>query len=127
MNDHRFAGRRVLVVEDEFIIALNLCRSLEVNGAIVVGPLASIADAMDVMDAISPIDAAVLDVQLSEGNVFALAELLEEKDVPYIFTTALARNSLPERFRSAPICQKPVPDDDIINVLDAQLSRHMPS
>ncbi|HEU4655434.1 MAG TPA: response regulator [Steroidobacteraceae bacterium] len=114
-------GRRVLVVEDEFLIAIDLCHTLGKQGATVVGPIPSVQDALQLLDSLGQLDVAILDVNLNGQAVFPLAEMLAERKVPYIFTTGYDKLGLPERYRRVPMCSKPVQIETIVETVRQQL------
>jgi CheY-like chemotaxis protein len=105
---------RVLVVEDEALIAFALEDRLRKAGAQIVGPFASVQAALAAIDDGESIDAAVLDIKLSEGNVFQVAERLKEMGVPFGFSTGLSEEEIPARFQAAPVWVKPSHDGDIV-------------
>jgi DNA-binding response OmpR family regulator len=109
-------GRRVLVVEDETLLAMCLQDSLEAHGATVIGPIDSIEAALEAVSS-SAIDIAVLDVNLHGGKVYPVADALREHGVPFLLTTSDARGLLPERFGSTPYVQKPCDTDDVCETL----------
>lgn len=104
-------GRRLLLVEDEYVLALGLADTLGDMGADVLGPVASVADALKLVESLPEIDAAVLDVNLGNEEVYPVADALAARGVPFLFATANARASLPERFAQVEICQKPFDAD----------------
>lgn len=111
------AGKRILVVEDEAILALDIELGLTDAGAQVLGPIHSLQAALDVYDTLGPIDAAILDVDLRSVEVFPLARRLQHDGVPFLFHTAYGdREPLRTEFRDAPVCVKP-------NVVAALLDR----
>jgi CheY-like chemotaxis protein len=116
------AGRRILVVEDQYAIALDLCESLDREGASVVGPAASVEDALQMLEASGPPDAAVLDIQLRGGSVYPVADRLQELGVPYLFTTACELDEIPERYRRAPRFDKPVRLSSILDEIRKQVT-----
>jgi PAS domain S-box-containing protein len=84
----RLAGRRVLLVEDEPLVALDLEATLRDLGCEVAGPAATLADALRVVAAEAPqLDAAVLDVNLGGQPAFPAADELVRRGVPVIFAT----------------------------------------
>ena len=115
------AGRagRLLVVEDESLIALELCQGLMSLGWEIVGPAATVSEAMPLIDASDPVDAAVLDVNLGGSLVYPLAERLQSLGVPFVFCTGYQQLDDHRRFLSAPIVRKPVE----ITHLDRELRR----
>jgi two-component system, response regulator PdtaR len=114
------SGMTVLVVEDDFIVAYDMQMMLEEQGARVLGPATSLAEAQELLAKERP-TAAVLDVNLAGEYVFPLADELRAKEVPFVFATAYADNDriFPEATRGAPRLSKPV----LPNVLIAQLMR----
>ncbi|MGI4765366.1 MAG: response regulator [Janthinobacterium lividum] len=101
------AGRRVLVVEDDYFIAKGLVRHLRAAGVEVVGPAATVADALDLVRA-GPLDGAVLDINLQGELAFAVADALVERGVPFVFTTGYSADVIPERYTGIVRCEKPV-------------------
>ena len=78
--------RRVLVVEDEYLIAMEMAHCLRATGAEIVGPVANAQQALALIEA-GPLDAAVLDVNLRGETVYVVADRLCERRVPYLFAT----------------------------------------
>jgi CheY-like chemotaxis protein len=102
------AGKRCLVVDDEFLIALDIQQALEGAGAVVT----SIGDAGPAMDALrggARFDIAVLDIKLTgPGDSMALAALLTERRIPFIFLTGMRADSADaQRYPNAPVVEKP--------------------
>ena len=104
-------GRRLLLVEDEFVLALGLADALGDMGADVLGPVASVADALKLVESLPEIDAAILDVNLGNEEVYPVADALSARGIPFLFATANARSTLPERFAQVEVCQKPFDAD----------------
>lgn len=101
----RLAGKRVLVIEDEYYIAADLERVLEAEEAIVVGPSGHLDDGLEL--AAGELDAALLDVNLHGEPSFAIAERLEAARVPYMFLTGYDSWAIPERYQAVPRLTKP--------------------
>jgi DNA-binding LytR/AlgR family response regulator len=97
-------GRRILIVEDEFVIAQDLAGYFAQLGAEIVGPAGSLAQAF-VLSAGA--DAAVLDINLRGEMVFPLAEALLERNVPFVFFTAYAAIGVPPHLRRVERFLKP--------------------
>src|SRR5471030_2544427 len=89
----RLAGRRILVVEDEALVAWAIEDMLVELGCIVVGPAARVSQALVIVEG-QPLDAAVLDVNLNGEKCYPVAEALTARGVPFIFSTAYNRDSL---------------------------------
>jgi len=101
-------GRRVLVVEDEYIVATDLARALNDRGVEVIGPAGSIEDALDLLGAEGRIDGAVLDINLRGERAYPIADALRERKVPFIFATCYDVWSIPEAYAEVPRIEKPV-------------------
>ncbi len=97
----------ILLVEDEMIIAFDLHDRLADCGYEVDGPYPSVARAMSAIGEVRP-EAAILDVQLTDGDVMPLADRLAEMNVPIIFHSGHAKPEfLKQRYPDAAICAKP--------------------
>ena len=100
------AGRRVLVVEDEMLIAFVVEEALKDHGAVVVGPEATLDAAMRLAST-EALDAAVLDVTIRGGQVFPVAERLRERGVPFVLASGYGDWALPPSLRDQPRLVKP--------------------
>ncbi len=107
MTDALLVGRRILIAEDEFLLAAHLGDELEALGAQVLGPVPTIEEATALIDSAGAIDAALLDVNLGGSMVFPVADRLRALGVPFAFTTGYDGFTLPERFAGVPIMNKP--------------------
>jgi hypothetical protein len=102
------AGARILLLEDDFFTALELVDEIEASGACVVGPYATVAVALRVLET-EHVDGAILDLNLADRDVTPVARLLLQRDVPVVINSGalvlpLALQSLGERL---PIVHKP--------------------
>jgi hypothetical protein len=111
-------GNRILVVEDEPLVAMNLSTSLAELGFHVVGPYSTLAKAAAAA-AETEVDAALLDVNLSGKVVYPVAEILASKNVPFAFITGYGTAALPDKYANAPVLQKPI-DNETLQLLLAQ-------
>lgn len=103
-----FHGRRVLVVDDEFLAALTAIDFLESIGCEVVGPAARLGHALHLARS-EPLDAALLDINLADEMVWPVAEALQLRRVPFMFLSAFSQsNLLPECFAGALSLAKPL-------------------
>lgn len=100
------ALRRIMIVEDEYMIADDLAWELRHAGAHVVGPAASLPQAMDLL-ADTPLDAAILDINLRETMAYPLLDALMAQDVRLLVSTGYDEAMIPERYRALPRCEKP--------------------
>jgi two-component SAPR family response regulator len=98
--------KRVLIVEDQYLIAADLSRALTRIGGVIVGPVGSIAEAQAEI-ARADVDLAFLDINLDEQMVFPLADELERRGIPFAFATGHDEAVLPERFKSKLRLEKP--------------------
>jgi PAS domain S-box-containing protein len=101
------SGNRILVVEDEALVAIAIREALEEQGYSVIGPCNRITDAMVALRH-NRVDAAVLDVNLGDDSVYPLADTLVAESIPFIFVTGYGSEELDRRFLTVPILQKPI-------------------
>lgn len=102
------AERRILVVEDEYMIADELVSLLVRAGAKVVGPVASVDDALHLLATEHELDAAVLDVNLLGKMVWPVVEELLERGVPLVLSTGYDISAIPARYARILRCEKPI-------------------
>jgi len=102
------AGRRVLVVEDEYFIADEIRLALIDLGAEVLGPFADVQHAASFLRSGTQIDIALLDVNVRDEMVFPLARKLRSHGVPFVFTTGYDKLSLDAEFQAVELWQKPL-------------------
>jgi PAS domain S-box-containing protein len=114
----RLAGCRVLLVEDEALIGLQMEEALREAGCEPLGPAATILEALDIINR-DPVDAALLDVNLAGGRSYAVADVLTAKGVPFAFCTGYSSPAdLPTRFADATLITKPLRPEQIGELLD---------
>ena len=107
--------RRVLIVEDEIVVALFLEDILAEFGYVVAGVVCHLDEAM----ARDPdYDVAVLDVHINGRSVFDFADMLAAQGIPFVFATGYGERGIPERHRGSPVLQKPFQPADLKRVLD---------
>jgi DNA-binding response OmpR family regulator len=116
----KLLGKRVLIVEDEALLALELELAFTDNGAEIVGPALSLSHGVMLVESSAEIDCAVLDVDLGGRDVFPIAHALEKRGVPFIFHTAHARAStLTTLFPRSETIPKPARPEDLVSRLAA--------
>jgi len=107
----------VLVVEDEFIVALDLSETVRDLGFKVDGPYADVENAFVAIDRTLP-DFAILDVNTADGEVYPLADALSEAGVPLIFHSGhVTPKDISARYPTAQACSKPCPPGELIEML----------
>ena len=122
MNDLDLTGRRVLVVEDEYLLARFLRELLEIWGATIFGPAATIEEALALLAQADRVDFAMLDVNLRGATAFAVADALRARGIPFIFTTGYTPSTIPERYRDAAVLRKPFSNAELARALLALAS-----
>jgi CheY-like chemotaxis protein len=114
------AGRRVLVVEDEMLILMDIegmladvgCESVT---ATTLGQAAALIDA-------GVFDLAMLDINLNGSNTDVLADKLSARGVPFVFSTGYSGDAVGENYRHLPLLKKPIRPADLIQTLSSLLS-----
>ena len=101
------AGRRLLVVEDDYFLADTLARALAAQGAEVIGPVSNVDAALDLVDDTNDLDGAVVDLNLQGEMAFPVADALREREIPFVFATGYDTIAIPPRYSAAPRCEKP--------------------
>jgi CheY-like chemotaxis protein len=102
------AGKRVLVVEDDFLVSLTTTDFLESLGCEVVGPANCLAAALQLAQS-EPLNAAILDINIAGEMIWPVAEELQRRDVPFLFLSAYHQpNVAPNIFAAAPHLEKPL-------------------
>lgn len=109
-------GKRVLLAEDEPIIAMSAEDMLIDLGCIVVGPAFSAAAAAELAHN-AQFDAALLDVNLGDGPSFPVASILQKRRIPFSFVTGYGQTGLPPDFLCVPVLAKPYTKDALCGLL----------
>ena len=111
-------GLHILVVEDDYLIGYDFAATLEGLGAIVLGPVGNVDDALDLLVETAKVDGAVLDLNLGGELSYPIADALVERGIRCVFTTGYDKNSIAERFCDVTRCEKPV---EMLKVVKALL------
>lgn len=109
-------GHRILVVEDEALVAMLLETMLEDLGAVPVGPAQSVDEGRGLAEA-EALDGALLDVNVAGQEVFPVAEALKARGVPFVFSTGYGEGGLPDAWRGHPTIQKPFTEATVRDAL----------
>jgi CheY-like chemotaxis protein len=116
--------RRLLVVEDEYMIAFDLARSLEELGAEVIGPAPTVREALHLIASdTGALDGAVLDINLNGERAYAVAEALASRQVPFVFTTGYDAVVIPAAYAAVPRLNKPVDKAELSRLLTRSWAR----
>jgi CheY-like chemotaxis protein len=99
--------RRILVVEDEYLIAMTLKDNLEEAGSIVIGPVSSVDRALSALESHPNIDVSVLDVNLGGMMAYPVADALLARKIPFVFTSGYEDSDLSRRYPQIRNCPKP--------------------
>ncbi len=110
-------GRRVLILEDDYMIVAELVEALQSMGADVIGPCATLDHARPHLEAGRPIDIAILDVNLSGKPVFPFADELRSRGIPFVFATAYDATMIPSAYGDVERFGKPYDVDRIARAL----------
>jgi AmiR/NasT family two-component response regulator len=114
-------GKRILLIEDEALVAMEIEADLIAAGCEVIGPAGNIAAAHRFI-AESQIDAALVDANLAGRPVDELAVALTKKGVPFAFATGYGRDGLPREFQDTAVLTKPFSREQMLAVVQKLLS-----
>ena len=117
-DDNGLMGKRVLVVEDEPMVLLELVQILEDAGVKVVGREVTLASALDAIKELR-FDAALLDANLGGHQVDELAAGLARRKIPFMFLSGYERENLPPAFRHSELVPKPFTSQQVLDGLGA--------
>ena len=118
------AGTRVLVVEDESLLAETLCDLMQDAGCEPVGPAATVAEALRLIEQ-GGIDVALLDIRLRRETSFPVAHTLRQRGIPWVFLTSYAQHQLPDDLSDALVVEKPFSPPALVEVV-RRLARGQP-
>jgi len=117
-----YTGRRILIVEDEPLIAMLIADWLVELGCELAGTVNAAPEDFGSLRQM-PLDAALLDVNLRGGSSFGLADALMDGGVPIAFITGENSHSLPDRFKQTPVLSKPFDFGSIEHLLGQLFAR----
>ena len=107
-------GKRVLIVEDDYVTAQGLSDAIADNGFTVVGPVDTADRAVRLIGR-EPPDGALLDVRLRKGSSVEVAKALQERGVPFVVMSGYSRDTLPPELKDAPFIAKPMSESELID------------
>jgi CheY-like chemotaxis protein len=126
MDQRNLSGCKVLVVEDEMMIAMLIEDMLEDLGCQLIGPATKVERALDLIGS-ETIEVALLDVNLDGRATDTVAHELRQKGVPFVFATGYGAAGVPRRHSDRPVLQKPFQKRDLETALaDALEARRTP-
>lgn len=117
MDNSPQVARRVLLVEDEYIVASALSRGLRMFGAEIVGPAATVENALALIESSGGIDGALVDINLRGVQAYDVVDALIAKHVPTVLTTGYETSVVPNRYRGLVVLQKPFDPADAMDAL----------
>ena len=118
------AGLRVLVVEDSYLIAQHVSELLVQHGAEVVGPVARVASGLKLVEEGTPVDGALLDVNLDGELCFPIAAALARREVPFAFLTGYdGGDIIPRDFAAVRRLGKPLDEAKLVRTIAADFGR----
>ena len=121
-SDPLLAGKRLLVVDDEPMLALDVADQLQFHGA-QVAAVNSLEDAAAVLASGAALDGAILDIQIGDEEVWPVAEALKRKGTPFVFLSATCgERPLPDEFEGKPFLPKPLDRDSLKDTLRSLLA-----
>lgn len=126
MSDSLLSGKRCFVLDDEFLIALDIQQILERAGAAHVASVASAAEAVALLGREPKFDVAVLDVKLGdpERNSLDVAALLQTQCTPFVFLTGMRVDDVHAKiFPNAPVIEKPYDATALLRAVQRALTR----
>ncbi|MGA2943795.1 MAG: response regulator [Xanthobacteraceae bacterium] len=117
---------RVLLVEDEALVGIMIQECLTEFGFRITGPVCTASEALSAARE-GHFDAAILDINLGDGSVYRVAEILTERGVPFIFVTGYDSDSVDSRFQDVPVLQKPIERQMLQKIFVAPANRAIAS
>lgn len=111
------AGRRILIVEDEILVAGELADDIEEMGGLVAGPAYTVSDALELAET-EDFDAAILDITLNGREVFPVSDVLRRRGVPFIFHTGTLKGPVALKlYDGVPVISKPTVTPELLRAL----------
>jgi|SRR3982751_4225788 CheY-like chemotaxis protein len=111
------SGWRILVMEDDGLLAMHLSDILDDLGHTVIGPSRTVQDALAIIERES-VDIALLDVNLGNGETsYPVAEQLDRQGIPFAFLTGYGETGVRKTFQNRPVVPKPVSEAHLVETL----------
>ena len=116
VRDPNLSACRVLIVEDDCIVARSLLRLLKLWGATIVGPAPTVKSALSLLQATPNIDFGFLDIKLRGEKAFPVADALIGRGVPFACTTGYSNSVVPEKYRAVAVFRKPYDPNEMASL-----------
>ncbi len=120
---HPSGMRRILIVEDEPLIAYSLTEAVTSMGFEPVGPIADLTTALEKANS-EAVDAAILNLMIKGASAYGVAAVLEARGIPFAFASGLPREGLELPWQGRPYIEYPYSIDDVREVLQMLIARH---
>lgn len=118
-------GSKILVVEDNYLLSEIVCEFLTEFGMMPIGPAAGLETGL-VYARETPIDGAILDINLDGRFCFPICSVLSQRSIPFAFLTGYGDLALvPQQFRNAPLVSKPFDPPEMRSTIEGMLAGHM--
>lgn len=122
-----FRNKKILVVEDQVIVGLELVMDVGDLGAETTGPIDTVGEAVQLIQSVTHFDGAILDVDIKGEDVFPVADLLTERGVPFVFCTGHGDpKELQSKYSGVPVCIKPTPSLELFALLAQRMASQRP-
>ena len=119
-------GRRILVAEDEYMIAQEIAGVLSDAGAEILGPVSRLSDVARLIASEDRIDGALLDVNLGNEAIWPMVDMLLARNVPLVLATGYDASAIPPAYTGLPRCEKPASGQDLARTLARVLATQGP-
>jgi len=117
--------RRVLLVEDDYLLATGIADAFARLGVETVGPAGSVKQALELVEHGGRLDAAVLDINLRGDVVYPVADALRARGVPFVFATVYEERAIAERYRDVASFRKPIDPSRVLRALFGASDRQL--
>ena len=125
-DESLLSGRRVLIVEDEVMVAWALEDMLTDIGCVIIGPAARVNQALAMIET-EVIDVALLDINLNGEKSYPVADALAVRGVPFVFSTGYRQDRMPDGYKQFPTLQKPFSGEKLAEELAKLVIRKVPN
>jgi DNA-binding response OmpR family regulator len=121
---YQLTGKRILVVEDDPLIAMAIVEGMTDEGVKVIGPAETVDAALDAI-ANTNLDGATLNIKLGDNRNFQIADVLAERSVPFVFFTGYGAADIPVRHANVTRLEKPTMPYAVCRALEKLLAAHI--